>query len=381
MPNATGGTRVLRVITRLNVGGPARHVTVLAAGMRGFDTTLVTGLPDPAEGDMGDLAQGLERVVLPTLRRNPSPLDDLRTLWALWRLCRRLAPDIVHTHMAKAGALGRLAARLAGVPVVLHTFHGHVLHGYFPAWQSKLLVLAERLLGKMTTRIYAVSPAQRDELAALGVAQASKLRVLPLGLDLAPLAGPLPRGGLRKLLGLPADAVLIGCVARLAPIKAHDVLLEAFSRIPGDAHLVLIGDGPLRAELEKRRTGRIHLTGWIRDLPMIYGDLDLAVLASRNEGLPVSLIEAAAAGVPIVATRVGGVGDLLGRHPAATLVPPGDPEAFAKALSATLDNLLGMKLLARDAAPAYRARYDQARLLADLTAEYELLLDDRKAPL
>jgi glycosyltransferase involved in cell wall biosynthesis len=372
--------RVLRIITRLNIGGPAQHVLFLASGLKeDVETVLVTGTPDPAEGSMDDLAGdlGVIPLRLPHLKRQLAPLDDLRALWSLWRLCRRLKPDIVHTHTSKAGLLGRLAARLAGVPVVLHTFHGHVFHGYFGPWASRLAVLAERGMGALSTRLYAVSPSQREELLSLGIAPPGKIITLPLGLDLDPLAPPLPRGALRRELGLGEDALLVGCVARLAPIKAHADLLEAFARIAAGhpaAHLLLIGDGEERpgieqAVLERGLGSRVHLLGWRRDLPALYGDLDLAVLSSKNEGLPVALIEAAAAGVPIVATRVGGVTDLLAGHPA-TLVPPGNPEALAGALSAALGNLTRLKVLAIPASGDFRKAYGRARMLEDLRKEY-----------
>lgn len=386
--NPTGRPRVLRIITRLNIGGPAQHVLFLASGLKGnFETVLVTGSPESAEGSMDDLAGALGVIPLrlPHLRRPLAPLADLRVLWSLWRLCRRLRPDIVHTHTSKAGLLGRLAARLAGVPVVLHTFHGHVFHGYFGTWASRLAVLAERAMGALSTRLYAVSLSQRAELIALGIAPPEKIVTLSLGLDLDPLAPQLPRGALRRELGLGDDALLVGCVARMAPIKAHGDLLEAFARIVAGhpaAHLLLIGDGEERPALEReilaRELGnRVHPLGWRRDLPAVYGDLDLAVLASRNEGLPVALIEAAAAGVPIVATRVGGVPDLLGGHPAAILVPPGDPEALAAAMSRALGNLSRLRSLAVPASGNFRKAYGRARLVEDLERDYRALAGPR----
>ena len=379
--------RILRIITRLNVGGPARHVFHLAEGMRGFETLLAAGLPEPSEGELGPPA-GVAVRILPRLGRPPSLLDDLASLWALWRLCREFRPAIVHTHTAKAGALGRLAARLAGVPIVLHTFHGHVLRGYFPPWQSRLLAGLERLLAMLSTRIYALSPSQKAELAAFGVAPDAKIRVVPLGLDLAPLAPPLPRGALRRALGLPEQAVLIGCVARMVAIKDHGNLLEAFSKVASlrpEAHLILIGGGLLESEIAGRiaelgLVGRVHKAGWQTDLPKVYGDLDLCVLSSRNEGLPVCLIEAAAAGVPIVATRVGGVGDLLGGHPAAGLVPPGDSGALAGVLEEALSDLPRRRALALEASDGYRSRYDRARLVQDLAREYLELLGMEQEP-
>ncbi len=391
MKDAAGQARpkVLRAITRLNIGGPARHVLHLAKGMEGdFETSLLVGTPEPGEGSMDDLAGslGIRPILLPSLQRGGGPLENLKAFWGLYRLCRRLRPDIVHTHTGKAGAIGRVAGWLAGVPVVLHTFHGHVLKGYFPPWKSRLLARIEGFLAGLSTRIYALSPSQRQELADLGAAPLEKIRVLPLGLDLEPLTPPLPRGRLRAEFGLPENALLIGCVGRLVAIKGHTVLLEAFRKIAGlhpDARLLLIGDGELRGEIASRirsldLEGRVLLTGFRHDLAAVYGDLDLAVLASFNEGQPVALIEAASAGIPIVATRAGGVGDLLEDHEGALLVPPGDAGALTLALDKALTELPRLRSSAMKKAEFFRSRYDHRRLCRNLTRDYRELLIKNK---
>src|SRR5262245_22558016 len=217
------GIRVLRIFSRLNIGGPSVHVILLTAGLRarGYETRLVVGQEAPREGNLLDLAneKGVDCVPLPGLGREVRPLSDFRALRAIYAMIREFRPAIVHTHTAKAGLLGRLAARLARVPVVVHTYHGHVLRGYF----GKLKTVAYRTLEKRCARfsdaLIAVSEAVRQDLDKLGVAPADRIRVIPLGLELAPLTGRLPRGGLRRESGVPEDVPLVGIVGRLVPVK------------------------------------------------------------------------------------------------------------------------------------------------------------------
>lgn len=333
--------RVARVITRLNVGGPAIQALLLSERLdpSRYETLLICGNPGPHEGDMRDFRRlsAVRPVVIKTLGRSVSPLDDLITLWMIVRELRRFRPDIVHTHLAKAGLVGRVAARLVGVPIVLHTFHGNVLRGYFGESTSRLLRMIERLLAHLTTRIIVISPQQAAEIAAVGI-PSSKLVEVPLGLDLGPFLSPA-QGALRAELGIDVDVPLVGIVARLVPIKAVDVFLEAAALVsagcPG-ARFVVVGDGELRDSLRALSTALgidpvTTFLGWRSDLPAIYADLDILALTSKNEGTPVSVIEALAAGRAVVATAVGGVPDLLGRG-AGVLVAPGDPGALADAI-------------------------------------------------
>lgn len=383
-----GPVRVCRVIARLNIGGPARHVVALSRGLRarGFETTLIAGRPGEAEGDMADLAReaGLALVDLPSLGRAPRPLRDLAALVALYRIFRRLRPRVVHTHTAKAGFLGRIAAVLAGVPVRVHTFHGHVLgEGYFRPLVARAIRAAERVLAQATHAIVAVSPRQRRDLVGrFRVAPAHKVRVIPLGIDLAPFRGARARhrGELRCELGIPGDAPLLGTVGRLVPVKAVDAIIRAFEAIVAarpDAHLAIVGDGPERPRLERLArdaafSGRIRFTGFRRDLPRVYADLDVLLLASKSEGTPLALIEALAAGVPCIATAVGGVPDVLADG-AGILVPPGDDAALARAaLALFAAPTEGARLAA--GGPAAVERFAEARLVADVADLYASLL-------
>lgn len=404
--------KVARIIARLNVGGPARHCILLSEGLRrhGFETVLLTGAPDPGEAsvlaDDAMTTPGGARISrIPGLRQAISPRDDLRALLALVAALRRERPDIVHTHTSKAGALGRLAAAIAGVPVVVHTFHGHVLDGYFPRLPSALIRLAERGLSRLTERLVTLSPALKDDLALRhGIAAPERFEVIPLGRDLGAFREGRP-GRLRAELGLGEGATLVGAVGRLVPIKDVPLLVRAFARVAArrDAHLVLVGDGPERAAVEAAvaehgLAGRVRLLGWRDDLPSIYADLDVLAVSSRNEGTPLAMIEAFAAGVPVVATRVGGVADMFDAPTRAVAAlatngatPPPDvtlraqgalvPSGDAAALAAGLDLLLGHADLRRAAAAAAReksAAWDVERLLEDTARLYRSLLPARR---
>src|SRR5690242_8886265 len=229
--------KVLRVIARMNVGGPAIHVVNLTAGLdpTRFESRLVTGTENPGEGSLIDLAleHHIEPIVIPEMVGQLSLKPrDLRALIALYRLIRRERPHIVHTHAAKPGVLGRLAARLAAVPIVVHTFHGHILHGYYPPLISWLLRWMERLLARGSDRIIAVSEQVKQDLVRYGVAPAGKIRVIPLGFDLEPfLESAQHRGALFQELGLTNGMRLVGIVGRIFPIKNHHLFLEAAARV------------------------------------------------------------------------------------------------------------------------------------------------------
>ncbi|GIV80930.1 MAG: glycosyl transferase [Anaerolineae bacterium] len=382
--------RVMRIIARLNVGGPAIHVTLLTARMRppAFDSTLVCGHVGPHEGDMAYLAEacGVTPVYVPELGRELSPLRDLITLFKLWRLMRRLRPDVVHTHTAKAGFVGRVAAWLAGVPVRVHTFHGHVFHGYFGPRKTALFLTLERLTARLTDRLITISPALKEELASVyHIAPAEKIAVVPLGLDLSPyLSTSRHLGEFRRQHELPADAPLVGIVGRLVPIKNHALFLKAAQRVRQsypNAHFVIIGDGELRESLvaQAKALGiadAVTFTGFLRDLRPVYSDLDLLVISSDNEGTPVSIIEALAAGVPVVSTAVGGVPDLLDGGRLGTLVPPGDPDALAGAMVRALRASPEEQSVLRQ---QVGEQFGIERLVNELGALYRELLESKRS--
>jgi len=358
--------KILRLIARLNTGGPAIHSILLTQGLNGgrFTSRLITGTVSASEGDMGYFAEcrGVVPIVIPDLGREPSLFKDLRALWRIYRIFCAEKPDIIHTHTAKAGSLGRLAGVLYNLVVLclghsrraklVHTFHGHVFHGYFSPWKSRLLVLVERLLALLSHRIIAVSEAVKVDLVEVyKVCRGEKVRVIPIGLDLSwvdDLKGYC--GAMRKEFHIPPHATTVGIVGRLTGIKNHRLFFTAARSLRRDnLRFLAVGDGKLRSDLQRMvrdlgLEGCVVFTGWQKEPAKIYADLDIVCLTSLNEGTPVSLIEAMAAGRPFVATDVGGVRDLMVGpqtiHPSGfrvftngVLTPPDDPVALSEAVA------------------------------------------------
>jgi len=376
--------RVLRVITRLNVGGPAIQAVLLSARLDPdrFESLLVAGTESATEGNMIELGRldappALRRI--PALGREISPLDDLRALGALVRLMREFKPDIVHTHLAKAGTLGRVAARIARVPVVIHTYHGTVFRGYFGGFRSRVFLEIERAIARITTRLVAITPGQRRELVALGIGSEAKVVEIPLGLDLAPFVEAASRADARAALGLPPDEPVVAIVARLVPIKDVGLFLRALARLTRPAIGVIVGDGDERASLEREAASlgiasRCRFLGWRRDVRTVYAAADVVALTSRNEGSPVSIIEAMAAGRAVVCTDVGGVSDVVTLGVSGILVPHGDPAALAAAIDRLLADPAARERLGNEARRAVYPRYDLSRLVTDITALYSSLV-------
>jgi len=345
--------RVLEVIARLNVGGAALCVITLADQLRSptqpaFRSGIVAGRVGPGEADMGYLAEArhIPITTLDSLGRALSLRGDLRTVAQLVAIMRRERPQVVHTHTAKAGFVGRLAARIAGVPVVVHTFHGHVFQGYFSPRATQIFLLLERLSARLTDRIITPSAELKRQLVdQYHICAPDHIAVIENGIDLDPLL-TLPRhvGDFRTAQGIPADVPLVGIVGRLVPIKNHDLFFQAarqvLDQIP-NAHFVIVGDGERRTELTALAAAlgladRTHWTGWLSETLPMYSALDCAVLCSHNEGHPIALIEALAAGIPVAATNVGGVADLLSDPRYGALVPPGDADALTAGIIAGL---------------------------------------------
>lgn len=376
---------VTRVVTRLNVGGPARHALILSRELetRGFHTELITGAAGTREGILPP--EGVAHSRIPTLKRAIDPLSDIRAARALTNLLRLQQPDIVHTHMAKAGTLGRVAARRAGVPIVLHTFHGHVLDEYFSGPVSNLFAATERYLSRRSDALIAVSPSVRDFLLGLGVGEPAQWHVIPVGLELKDLLERTPlKPEARKRLGLPIDGQAVGIVGRLVPIKDHETFLEAARKVAAgrpETLFVVAGDGEWRARLETKARemlgDRVRFLGWVFDLPVLYGALDVVALSSRNEGTPVALIEAGAASKPVVATRVGGVPDVV-RHPVTgMLVSSGDADGMAKHLLRLLEDKEQAGAMGAAAREWVRSRFSSERLVQDMVRLYTELLARR----
>ncbi|BCS34706.1 glycosyl transferase family 1 [Luteitalea sp. TBR-22] len=380
-------TRILRIIARLNVGGPAIHATLLTDRLdpSRYRTTLVTGTEAASEGNYLALhgRSSARLVQVPDLGRELSGARDVGSLRALVSLIRRERPHIVHTHAAKAGALGRVAAALCRVPVVVHTYHGHVLRGYFSPRKEQVFRGIERGLARVTDELVAVTPRVRQELLDMGIGRPESFSVVPLGFDLDQFEdASTHRGELRRELGLAPDVPLAGIVARLVPIKAHEVFVAAARLLHAerpDMHFVVVGDGERRQELERLVTEAglqavTHLLGWRADLARIYADLDVVTLTSRNEGSPVALIEAMACGRPVVSTRVGGVPDVVEHGVTGWLVDMDDAAALARTVLDVLAEPSRAALVARAGREHVKATYGAGRLVADIDALYTRLL-------
>ena len=381
--------RIVRVISRLNIGGPSLHVTALTAGLDPgrFQSTLVTGTENPGEGSMLDLAEdrGIKPVVISEMVGEAQLKGrDAKAVARLYRLLRAERPHIVHTHTAKAGFLGRIAARLARVPIVVHTSHGHVLHGYYSRTKTQVLRRMEQTLARLTDQIVAVSDQVKRDLVTYRVAKPDKIKIIPLGLDLAPYAESATlRGQFRRELELSDTAPLVGIVGRIFPIKNHRLFLDAAARIAAAeprARFIVVGDGLLRKAMEQHAHAlgirySVLFAGWRRDLPRIYADLDVLVVSSNNEGTPVSAIEAMAAGRPVVATRVGGLPDLITDGKTGRLVPPRDPTALADTVLELLRDEPYACALGQTASADVVERFATARLLRDVQALYMDLLN------
>ncbi|MFL5926217.1 MAG: glycosyltransferase [Gaiellaceae bacterium] len=384
--------RVLRIIARLNVGGPALHVSYLSRGLddRGYETTLCAGRVSEGEGSMEYVAEslGLRPLFVPELQREISPAVDADAIRRLVSVIREVRPHILHTHTAKAGAVGRAAALLAGrarPPIVLHTFHGHVLRGYFSERQTRAFRTLETRLAKVSDALIAVSPEVRDDLVDLGVAPAGKIAVIRLGLDLGERLRGAP--GARSGLGIPDDAFVVGWFGRMTEIKRVEDVVRAFAqvraRMPG-AVLVLAGDGPLRPQLETqaRSLGVFEATrflGYRDDVGSLYGALDAFALTSANEGTPVVAIEALAAQVPVVSTDVGGVRDVVADGRTGFLVGAGDVDAVAARLLELATDSSLRRRLGEEGRRHVLPRYSVERLVDDVDALYRALLTERVA--
>jgi len=386
---------VVRIITRLNIGGPSIQATRLTSGLElhGFTTTLIHGQLGDGEGDMSYLiAPGARAIYLETLRRPLSPLNDLRALVRLYGALKRARPAIVHTHMAKAGLIGRVAAALYNLTRggsrrarVIHTYHGHVLEGYFSAAMTSVFIRLERLLARATDRIVAISPAIERQLRDdFRIGRADQYRVVPLGFDLSAFAAidDAARAQARRDLGLAASADVISTVGRLTAIKQHRLFLDTIARVavtrPGVVALIA-GDGELRRELEAHAAeleiaDRVRFLGWRRDLATIYAATDVFLLTSRNEGTPVALIEAMASGVPGVSTDVGGVKDVITSEDVGARVPNGDPDALAAPIVGYLGDRERRRQSGVRARAAVLDRYGMGRLVDDIVALYRELL-------
>lgn len=391
--------KVLRILNRLIVGGPVLNATYLTKYLSPeFDTLLVVGEKEAHEKSAAYLTTQLDinYHTIPEMGRSISPWKDWQAYQKLKDLIRDFKPDIVHTHAAKPGALGRLAASACGVPAIVHTYHGHVFHSYFNQFKSGIYINTERYLASKSSAIVAISEAQKKELSEVfKIAPAGKFRVIPLGLDLDKFQQNTAekRKKFRTEFGLNDETIAIGMIGRLVPVKNHSLFLKAVHYILQNSSrkikAFIIGDGETRDELEKKaaalgipfsvQSDSAHphplvFTSWRSDVDYINAGLDIVALTSFNEGTPVSLIEAQAANKPIVSTRVGGIGDIVAEGKTGLLADVADPDLFCRHLLQLVQDDQLRHALGSDSRAYVMQRFSYQRLMGDMSELYYQLL-------
>ena len=382
--------RILRILNRLAVGGPVLNATYLTKYMApDFETLFVVGEKEDHEKNAGFLAEqlGIEYTTIDGMGRSISPGSDYFAYQKVKKLIREFRPDIVHTHAAKPGAIGRLAASAMGVPAIVHTFHGHVFHSYFNSFKTNFFINTERFLARKSSAIVAISEQQKKELSEdFKIAPPEKFHVIPLGFDLDRfrMNQEEKRTAFRTEFNLAEDEIAIGIIGRLVPVKNHYLFLKAITHVlhfsGKKIKAFIIGDGETRTDLENvaqqaeikfsTEKDRTHphplvFTSWRRDIDVINAGLDIVALTSFNEGTPVSLIEAQAANKPVVSTRVGGVQDIVRDGETAFLSEINDTETFC-------DNLLR---LVEDGALRYRMGNNSSQHVMDQFSYHRLTKD------
>ena len=384
--------KVVRIIGRL-VSGPARQACLLHQELiSGFQTRLICGSPCTGEHDMGYLLGSEEHVFRLAGMSREISLADLKALWDIYRFLRRERPQLVHTHTAKAGALGRSAAWLARVPIIVHTYHGHVFHGYFGPQKTRMFLALERLLGRITTRVVAISESQKEELSRhYQVVPPEKISVVKNGFHFAHFS-PEEREQARTAFGFEQSDFVLVWAGRMAPVKDIQLLAEvarAAHARASNARFLVVGDGEERAGFEERvrDCANVRVLGWQRDMDQVWRAADVAILTSRNEGTPTALIEAMAAGLPFVSTQVGAVHDLaagtweplpdgMGFKAANGIMTERDPKALLYSVEELTNDRAGARRMGEAGRQFVRERFAAPRLVAEISALYRALLTE-----
>jgi glycosyltransferase involved in cell wall biosynthesis len=394
--------RILRIINRLNLGGPTFNVSYLTKYMAPeYETMLVSGMKDESEESsefiVNDL--GLTPVYIPEMRREINFIQDRIAYQKIKKLIQEFKPDIVHTHAAKAGAIGRLAAKSCKVPIIIHTFHGHVFHSYFSPSKTKIYVEIEKYLAKTSTCIIAISESQKIELSkTFNICTPEKIEIVKLGFDLLKFQENQPekRTSFRARYNIDADEIVIGIVGRLVPVKNHffflEVLKAVFTITTKKVRAFIIGDGELREKIAQyakelgldsvdanmeNRKAQLTFTSWIKEVDFVYAGLDIVALTSLNEGTPVSLIEAQAANKPVVSTRVGGVENIVLHNHTGLLSENGGKETFVKNIVQLIENEEFRKALSQGGWRHVKEQFHYERLVKEMRLLYDRLLADK----
>lgn len=394
--------RVLRIINRLNLGGPTYNVAYLSKYMEDeFETLLITGMKDESEASSDFIINklGLKPRYIKNMYRSLHPIKDNKSVNEIREIIREFKPDIVHTHASKSGAIGRWAAIKEDVPIIIHTFHGHIFHSYFSSLSTKVFLWIERYLAKKSTRIIAISELQKEELSVqFKVCKPETMEVIPLGFDLHRFQEntTLKRQGFREKYQIAEDEVAIGIIGRLVPIKNHAFFLESIKLLLGKTKhpfkVLIIGDGEIREEIENKakelsidystekdttHDKPLVFTSWIKEADIATSGLDIIALTSLNEGTPVSLIEASAAGKPIVATNVGGIRDVVNEDINAFIVERDDVAGFSDKLKLLVEDAELRKKMGMEGIDLAFSKYSYTRLVEQMSELYKKLLKNR----
>lgn len=389
--------RVLRIINRLNLGGPTYNAAYLTKYMEPqYETLLVSGMKEESEESSEYIVEnlGIKPVYMPDMYRELNPFKDYKSYYRLRKLINDYKPDVVHTHAAKAGAVGRLAAIHSGVKVIVHTFHGHVFHSYFNPAKTRMFIEIERYLAKRTTAIITLSDIQKSELVdTFKIAPAHKFEIIPLGFDLRRFeeGKEEKRKRFRAMYNIADDEIAIGIVGRLAPVKNHPLFLNAIKQVAEQTQqklrVFIIGDGEERPKLEamahslqlnytatKGQKALLTFTSWIKDIDVSNAGMDIIVLSSDNEGTPVSLIEAQASAKPIVSTNVGGIENVVLTNETALLSERGNAQQLAQNILALTENAQRRLAMAQKGSDHVREKFSYTRLCSDMIQLYDRLL-------
>lgn len=358
-----------------------------------FETLLIGGLPEQGEADSLHILNqyNVQPLLLEEMQRNPSIKSDRAAYKKIKEIIRDFQPDIVHTHAAKAGALGRKAAKSAGVPVIIHTYHGHVFHGYFNTLKTLLFKSIERRLAKYSTKIVAISPIQKQELASIHkICSADRIEVVPLGFDLEKFHSNKDenRKVTRMNYQLAEDEIAIAIIGRLAPIKNHsffiDVIKEISTKTAKKIRVFIVGDGEEKENIQQQindfkwpKNIRFELTSWIKDVSSFNPGMDIICLCSKNEGTPVSMIEAQAANVPVISTDVGGVRDIISDKKTGIIVTSGAKNEYIEQLLLLIENDVFRKQLSESGWEYVKDNFHYNRLVDDMKQLYLKLLGEK----
>jgi glycosyltransferase involved in cell wall biosynthesis len=385
--------KILRIINRFNIGGPVYNAILLSAYMpEEYDTLLIGGLPEKNEENSTYIAEkyGVNPLLISEMQREPNFKNDRKALKKLKEIILTYQPDIVHTHASKAGALGRKAAFDCAVPIVVHTYHGHVFHSYFNWWKTKLYQAIEKRLAKKTTGIIAISELQKNDLALkYKICELEKIEIINLGLDLGPFNENKTdnRNKTRSAFGLNDSEIAIAIVGRLAPIKNHDLFLKCASVIHEKTSkkvvYFIVGGGEEFTSIEEKVNALkakgidIRMTSWIKDINTFNAGMDILCLTSKNEGTPVSLIEAQAAGIPFVATKVGGIKDIVSENNTGYLVDLNDSDAFIEKLLHLIENENKRQEMSQKGWSFVQEKFQYKTLIAKTDSYYKFLLNQK----